>query len=104
MRSFKLHKLFLFTVLASDAVVIAGSFFLAWWLRFGSGLLAFEPPAPPLHAYLKVPLLSVLATLFTFNYLGLYQRRWAVVGSGDPSKIFRGVLTATALVFAVGFL
>ena len=104
MRSFKLHKLFLLAVLVSDAAVIAGSFFLAWWLRFGSGLLAFEPPAPPLNAYLKIPLFSVLASLFVFNYLGLYQRRWAVVGSGDPSRIFRGVVVATALVFAFGFL
>jgi exopolysaccharide biosynthesis polyprenyl glycosylphosphotransferase len=104
MRSFKLHKIFLLAVLVSDAAVVAGSFFLAWWLRFGSGLLAFEPPAPPLNAYLKIPVLSVLAYLLVFNYLGLYQRRWAVVGSGDPSKIFRGVAVATALVFAFGFL
>jgi len=104
MRSFKLHKIFLLVVLVSDAAVIAGSFFLAWWLRFGSGLLAFEPPAPPLNAYLKVPVFSVLAALLVFNYLGLYQRRWAVVGSGDPSRILRGVVMATALVFAVGFL
>jgi len=104
MRSFKLHKLFLALVLLVDAVGVSASFFLAWWVRFGSGWMPFEPPAPPLHAYLRALPLSVIVYLVVFNYLGLYQRRWAVVGSGDIARIVRGVVVATFLIFAFGFL
>lgn len=98
-----MHRLFLGLMLLTDGVVIVGAFFLAWWVRFGSGLVQLEGPVPPLGAYLRAFPWTLLVYLLVFNYAGLYQRRWSVVGTGDMLRIVKAVALAALLTFALGF-
>jgi len=104
MRSYRLHKIFLAMTLLVDGTVIAGAFLLAWWIRFSSGWIAFEPPGPPFGAYLIALPITLAAYLLFFNYAGLYQRRLSVIGTGDLGSIVRAVALVTLLLFALGFL
>lgn len=104
MRSYQLHKVFLGLTLLTDVAVILGSFFFAWWLRFGSGWIDFTPPAPAIQAYLRGLPFMLAVYLLVFNYAGLYQRRWSVVGTGELSAIARAVAVGSLLIFALGFM
>jgi len=90
-------------MILTDIVIVTASFYLAWWMRFESGWLHFDPPAPLIGDYLKALPLTLAVYLLVFNYSGLYQRRWSVVGTGDMTRILRAVFLAALVTFALGF-
>jgi len=102
-KSYTLHRVFLGLTLLADISVLVASLFLAWWIRFDSGWLAFVPPAPPIDPYVAKLPYAVAAWLIVMNYAGLYRRRSFVVGRGDTGALVASALVATGLVFALGF-
>ncbi len=104
MRSYTLHRIFLALIVVADIAVLAGSFQLAWWVRFGSGWIAFHPPAPPMGAYLRVLPATLLLYLLAMNYAGLFQRRSFVVGEAGTRGVLIAVAVATLLMTGLGFL
>jgi exopolysaccharide biosynthesis polyprenyl glycosylphosphotransferase len=103
-RSYHLHRAVLAALLLADAAALTGSFLAAWWLRFGSGWIAFEPPAPPLGPYLSALPATLLVWMVALNYAGLYQRTAFVVGRADGAKLLAAAAAALAAIFAIGFL
>jgi exopolysaccharide biosynthesis polyprenyl glycosylphosphotransferase len=84
--------------------VLTASFLAAWWIRFGSGWMAFAPPAPSFDHYLHALPVTLLAWLSALNYAGLYQRRAHVVGGYDGARLVGATAAAILLVTAAGFL
>jgi exopolysaccharide biosynthesis polyprenyl glycosylphosphotransferase len=89
-----------------DSALLALALFLAYWIRFGNGLLdeAFDlmriSDARP-EFYLKLALLYVPASVLIFACMGAYSRRNVLQGSLLYQQIFLGVgLTALLAEFA----
>jgi exopolysaccharide biosynthesis polyprenyl glycosylphosphotransferase len=98
-----LHRIFLGLTLLADLAVLTGSLYLAWWIRFDSGWLAFVPPAPPIAPYVAKLPYAIVAWLLVMNYAGLYRRQSFVVGRGGTGALVAAAVVATGLVFALGF-
>jgi exopolysaccharide biosynthesis polyprenyl glycosylphosphotransferase len=86
-----------------DALVVAGSFLLANWIRFYSGWMKVENVTdyPHFRAFL---LLFVAVHLAIFKYSGLYRKRRGISGVDELSKIIGAVFISSLLVSASTFL
>ncbi len=104
MKSYQLHRRFLILTLATDLAVLTASFCFAYWVRFGSGWMAFRPPAPSFDDYLHALPFTLFAWLVALNYAGLYQRRAHVVGGYAAPKLLGAAFASTLLITAGGFL
>lgn len=90
-------------VLADAAAIFAG-FMVATWIRFDSGLLAYDS-LPPRGMYLWGASIATILFLFIYRSLGLYVRPQIGDFSGKIPRLVRatglGILLATALAFAI---
>jgi len=102
-KSYVLHRIFLGLTLLADLAGLAGSFYLAWWIRFDSGWMPVAQSVPPMGPYLAKLPYAMAAWLIVMNYAGLYRRRAFVVGRGDTGALVVTAVVATGLVFALGF-
>jgi len=87
-----LHRFSLAQLLV-DGVLVASAWYLAFTLRFDSGV-------PPRYERLLEATLApaVLGSLAVFVVFGLYQKWWRYLGPRDYSAIVRGVVVATLAV------
>jgi exopolysaccharide biosynthesis polyprenyl glycosylphosphotransferase len=89
--------------LAVDALMLAASFLLTYWVRFHSGLVLVPLGIPPLGPYLLASLVIVLVFLAIFYSQGLYNERGGRRVEGDFVGLFRGVVLGSLLVLAATF-
>jgi FlaA1/EpsC-like NDP-sugar epimerase len=79
-----------------DGLLVGLAYFLAYWLRFGSGMPG------RFDELLKGTILWVVPlTLAVLAAFGLYQRLWTFVGQREYEGVVKAVITATVLVVAV---
>ena len=101
----KLRVFSIFSVVSFllDALVVAGSFLLANWIRFNSGLIRVEfvTSYPHFRAFLLV---FVAIHLAVFKYTGLYRKRRGISGVDELSKIIQAVFLSSLIVSASTFL
>lgn len=94
--------LFLISNIASDVFCTGAAFFLAYFLRFESGLWpVFHHP--PMEPYGKLYLALLPVQLLVFQYVGLYRRRRGISGTDEFSKIVSGVFLTFAVASAATF-
>src|SRR4051794_38497540 len=81
--------------LAIDAVLVAGAYFLAYRLRFDSGV-------PRRYEHLLTTTLpwAVVASLIVFTLFGMYAKQWRYVGQRDFVAILQAVIVAAVVLTA----
>ena len=88
----------------ADATAIFAGFMAATWIRFDSGLLAYDS-LPPRGMYLWGAAVATILFLFIYRTLGLYVRPQIGDFSSKIPRLVRatglGLLLATALAFAI---
>ena len=91
---------------AGDAGVLAGAFFLAYWLRYGLriGPELTEFQLAPLIAYWPVGLGFGAAAIVQLYLRGVYDQRRRFRWLDEVPKLFNSTLFATAAVIVVFFL
>ena len=72
-----------------DGGLIAAAWYLAFWLRFDSGIPIFYDGLFEQSIYVVVPI-----TLAVFVLFGFYSHMWRYVSIGDMWSIVRGVTVA----------
>ncbi len=83
--------------LTSDLVATVGAFFAAWWLRFGSGLFAFDS-VPEFGRYLiLLPIIVCLWPLVIYFH-GLYQVRRGRNRMDEALTMVVAIILATVLL------
>ena len=85
--------------LATDAVLVAAAYYLAFALRFDSGI-------PARYEALLVSTISFVAVgkVVVFALLGLYHKVWRFVDQRDLEAIVRAVVVASLLLVGLLFL
>lgn len=86
-----------------DGLLVAGSFVLANWIRFDSGLLRVWSVTPYGH-YRTFLLFFVAVHLIVFKYVGLYRKRRGISGVDELSKVIQAVFISSILIAAATFL
>jgi FlaA1/EpsC-like NDP-sugar epimerase len=81
--------------MAVDAVLVAGAYFLAYRLRFDSGV-----PARYDDLLRETLPWVVPAALVVFALSGLYAKHWRFVAQGDFAAVLRAVVIATVVLTA----
>lgn len=90
-------------LLVADIVVIVLSFYLAFWLRFYSGLVPVTKGLPNIAIYLRALFFTIVIWLFIFYHYGLYQIQVQRNTFHTSSRIFQGVLIGSILLMAMTF-
>jgi FlaA1/EpsC-like NDP-sugar epimerase len=75
--------------MAVDAALIAGAWYLAYWLRFDHGI-----PAPYSRLFEETIYIVVPLKLAVFILFGLYSHWWRYVSIRDMWSVLRAVLVA----------
>jgi exopolysaccharide biosynthesis polyprenyl glycosylphosphotransferase len=88
----------------ADALALAGAIPLAYWLRFGTGLLATPLGTPPLAAYLATAPVVAALGMIVLHQNGLYRRNrptgWLRdLARGGKAIALLGVLLAAGAFF-----
>lgn len=82
----------------SDALAVAGAFFLSFWLRFHSGLLGVPKGVPRFSSYLvAVPFLLFIHMVY-FSYQGFYRFK---LRRNRLDDLFSVILNCVAAAFTV---
>ena len=81
----RVFSIFSVTSFLLDALVVTGSFLLANWIRFNSGLVKVEfvTNYPHFRAFL---LIFVAIHLAVFKYTGLYRKRRGISGVDEKAS------------------
>ncbi len=98
------RRLYRLALLAGDALAIAAAFWLAFVVRFYSGLTIFQPVAGSPHFYQGIILLLVSAWLVIFTLFGLYDEGNLLGGNREYALVFNACTTGTVLVIVASFL
>lgn len=91
-------------LLVADIVVIVLSFYLAFWVRFYSGLIPVTKGMPDLAIYFRALFFAIVIWLFIFHHYGLYQIYTQQNTFRTSSRIVQGVLIGSVLLMAMTFL
>jgi FlaA1/EpsC-like NDP-sugar epimerase len=78
--------------MAVDACLVAAAWYLAFWLRFDTGIYPYYEDLLAESIYVVVPL-----TIVVFAISGFYNHWWRYVSIRDMWTILRGVVIAAAL-------
>jgi len=96
---------FLFSLLAVDALLLCLAFRVAYFIRFELALPIFQQDVRPTLAYYQaLTLFLVGAWLIGFAVAGLYQRRHLLGGIDEYSRLFRSTTVSLLIVVVAGFL
>jgi exopolysaccharide biosynthesis polyprenyl glycosylphosphotransferase len=98
-------RLFTFSLLFSDAIMIAFAFRIAFVVRFELALPLFQldvAPPPSFYETLGLSLIPVWLTIFALT--GLYNRRYLLGGIQEYDRVFRAITVGMLLVIMAGFL
>jgi exopolysaccharide biosynthesis polyprenyl glycosylphosphotransferase len=93
-----------FLLLVADIVIIILSFYLAFWLRFYSGLIPVTKGMPDIAIYLRALFFTIVIWIFIFHHYGLYQIQIQFNTFHTSSRIVQGVLFGSILLMAMTFL
>lgn len=97
------RRIFLTTLLISDAVVVAVALMLAWYIRIGSGLMPYSGPAN-LPGYVEMAFASLLISLVIFALNGLYDYNILLGGPQEYGAIFRACSYSIVAIVFVSFM
>ncbi len=97
------RRMFLVTLVISDALVLAVAMVLAWYFRIGSGLLPYSGPNN-LVTYLQVTAASLVVFLLIFAANGLYDYNLLLAGPQEYGAIFRACSYGTVALVFVSFM
>jgi exopolysaccharide biosynthesis polyprenyl glycosylphosphotransferase len=98
------RRLLTAVLLCVDALVIGGSFALAYALRFWIGLPIFEEGWVSGEFYTILAVLLMPAYLALFHIYGLYNRVNLLGGTTEFARVFNAVTTGLLFVIVVSFL
>ena len=97
------RRVFLATLLISDALVLAVALVLAWFFRIGSGLLPYSG-STSLTTYLQVSAASLVVFLLVFAANGLYDYNLLLGGPQEYGAIFRACSYGMVALVFVSFM
>jgi exopolysaccharide biosynthesis polyprenyl glycosylphosphotransferase len=98
-------RIFLFSLLLSDMVLAALSFWLAYWIRFEQSVSFFSDDAALSVSHYRLLTLLLFPTwIGLFAILGLYQRNNLLGGTQEYAKVFWASSFGLVTVIVVGFL
>lgn len=91
------------TVLAvlADGLALLAGFALAWWLRFGSGLILVDKGYPPPVMYIYGALVATVIYLFIYAWLSLYRRPQSGSFIESVPRLIRGNVIGILVVLAL---
>jgi FlaA1/EpsC-like NDP-sugar epimerase len=90
------HKIFyknFFIVLGVDLLLFAGSFYMAYLVRF-----EFNIPTPFLSRFMRILPLVLLTKLVTFYFFDVYRGMWRFSSIGDLLNIIKASSTSTLVI------
>ena len=90
-------------LLASDAIMLAVAFALAYWLRFGANIGIKTDVEPSLFYYTVVVALLIPLWLVLFATLGLYDFRNLLGGISEYSRALNACTSGMMVVVVVSF-
>ena len=96
------HRYLIGGLAVVDALVIAASLLLAYWLRIGSGLVPYNAPQD-FRAYATVLLFAVPTWLTIFALVGLYDIHYLLGGPQEYANVFKGCSFGTLALTVLGF-
>ncbi len=99
----KIYSTFSAMSFVGDGLLVAGSFLLANWIRFNSGLVKMGGGATYPH-YRSFLLFFIVVHLVVFKYVGLYRKRRGISGVDELSKVLQAVFISSILIAASTFL
>ena len=92
-------------VVLGDAVLVIGSFALAFWIRFHSGLIPlFYQRIPALSAYVPGMAFSCLVTLGAFRFMRLYKMPRGDSFASEAVNLMKAMTGASLIAMATTFL
>lgn len=97
------RRVFLATLLFSDALVLAVALVLAWYFRIGSGLLPYSG-STSLATYLQVSAASLVVFLLIYAANGLYDYNLLLGGPQEYGAIFRACSYGMVALVFVSFM
>ncbi len=98
------RRLYRLALLAGDALAIAAAFWLAFMVRFYSGLSLFQPVAGSPRFYQGIVFVFVPAWLVLFALFGLYDDRNLLGGNREYALLFNACTTGAMVVILSSFL
>jgi Undecaprenyl-phosphate glucose phosphotransferase len=98
------RQLFEFFFMATDLVVITIAWFLSYWLRFQSELIASPKGVPPFTHYLSMVLFIWLIWAFVFKRFGLYRPMRGVRRTRELFLLVQANCFAVLLFIAVTYI
>ncbi len=102
-KHYKTTAVFTALRLVGDLAVILCGFFLAYHLRFHTGLFAPVRAIPALRHYQMVFPIGTLLILFFFKSYGFYDSKWRYNFLKEVFLIVRGVTSGLLILLALGF-
>jgi len=99
---YRYSEVFRSLLMASDVVLVAGAWLLAYWLRFHAGIPA-PLGIPPFEAYLPPLLLICPVWLVLFRTYGLYEPRRTGSLLSETGVVLRATLVGVLILVAVTF-
>ena len=91
------------TLLASDSLMLALAFRLAFWLRFELGLTMAPEIVPSPDYYPRVVLILIPVWLGIFALFKLYDYDHLLGGTGEYASVFNGCTVGMMLVITTAF-
>jgi len=98
------RRLYRLALLLGDAVAIAAAFWLAFLVRFYSGLTIFQPVAGSPKFYQGIVFVLVPAWVVLFALFGLYDDRNLLGGNREYALVFNACTTGVMVVVVASFL
>lgn len=99
------HKrIYLWSLLLTDALMLILAFTVAYWLRFYGGLAIARDVLPSADLYARLVLLLVPAWLFLFATVGLYNFRHLLGGTTEYARAFHACTSGMMLVVLLSFI
>jgi lipopolysaccharide/colanic/teichoic acid biosynthesis glycosyltransferase len=89
-------------LVAADAVVVYASLSLAYFVRIGSGLLAYGSREDP-AAYREFAIISVLVWLALFYGVGLYRQDALLGGVSEYQQVIRACTVGILFIITLSF-
>ena len=102
-KHYKTTAFFTVVRVVSDLLCILAGFFLAYYLRFYSGLIPKVRHIPSLYYYQMAFPIGTLLVVFFFKSYGFYESKWRYNFLKELFLIVRGVTSGLFVLLALGF-
>ncbi len=98
------HRALIGSLIATDALVVALSFTIAYLVRFELGLTVVSDGTIKPMFYSLIGLALVPGFLAMFNIYGLYQLEHLLGGTNEYARLFNAVAAGTLLIIFINFI